>query len=509
MPEYLSPGVYVEELSTGPRPIEGVSTSTLGFVGQTERGPTNPRLITSFLDYQRLYGRLSAEQSYLPYAIKGFFDNGGQRAYLTRVTGNAAAPATAGQDLIISAIGSGGWGNGLFARIDAGKRNGFRLTILYYGSPPGALQGDPLDPANRADPRPDASEVYDNLSAEPESSTYVVTVVNGASHLVTVSWAANHQAGAAPAAMPYTKFQNGTDGAAAIGLADYQAGLARLDPVDDISILCIPDEVRPGLGQIRADLQNNCELNRYRFAIMQVDQGQGDVGTFVTGPLAGYPDSSYVGLYYPWINVVDSATDETVLIPPGGHVAGIYARTDDERGVHKAPANEEVRGLLLADRGDTRPLEFTITKGEHDELNPVGVNVIRDFRHANRGIRVWGARTRSADPLWKYVNVRRLFIFLEKSIDEGTQWVVFEPNDEPTWAAVRRSITNFLVRVWRDGALMGPTQDDAFFVKCDRTTMTDDDILNGRLICYIGVAPVRPAEFVIIRISQKTIEAAQ
>lgn len=509
MPEYLSPGVYVEELSTGPRPIEGVSTSTLGFVGQTERGPTNPRLITSFLDYQRLYGRLSAEQSYLPYAIKGFFDNGGQRAYLTRVTGNAAAPATAGQDLIISAIGSGGWGNGLFARIDAGKRNGFRLTILYYGSPPGALQGDPLDPANRADPRPDASEVYDNLSAEPESSTYVVTVVNGASHLVTVSWAANHQAGAAPAAMPYTKFQNGTDGAAAIGLADYQAGLTRLDPVDDISILCIPDEVRPGLGQIRADLQNNCELNRYRFAIMQVDQGQGDVGTFVTGPLAGYPDSSYVGLYYPWINVVDSATDETVLIPPGGHVAGIYARTDDERGVHKAPANEEVRGLLLADRGDTRPLEFTITKGEHDELNPVGVNVIRDFRHANRGIRVWGARTRSADPLWKYVNVRRLFIFLEKSIDEGTQWVVFEPNDEPTWAAVRRSITNFLVRVWRDGALMGPTQDDAFFVKCDRTTMTDDDILNGRLICYIGVAPVRPAEFVIIRISQKTIEAAQ
>lgn len=509
MPEYLSPGVYVEELSTGPRPIEGVSTSTLGFVGQTERGPTNPRLITSFLDYQRLYGRLSAEQSYLPYAIKGFFDNGGQRAYLTRVTGNAAAPATAGQDLIISAIGSGGWGNGLFARIDAGKRNGFRLTILYYGSPPGALQGDPLDPANRADPRPDASEVYDNLSAEPESSTYVVTVVNGASHLVTVSWAANHQAGAAPAAIPYTKFQNGTDGAAAIGLADYQAGLTRLDPVDDISILCIPDEVRPGLGQIRADLQNNCELNRYRFAIMQVDQGQGDVGTFVTGPLAGYPDSSYVGLYYPWINVVDSATDETVLIPPGGHVAGIYARTDDERGVHKAPANEEVRGLLLADRGDTRPLEFTITKGEHDELNPVGVNVIRDFRHANRGIRVWGARTRSADPLWKYVNVRRLFIFLEKSIDEGTQWVVFEPNDEPTWAAVRRSITNFLVRVWRDGALMGPTQDDAFFVKCDRTTMTDDDILNGRLICYIGVAPVRPAEFVIIRISQKTIEAAQ
>jgi hypothetical protein len=233
------------------------------------------------------------------------------------------------------------------------------------------------------------------------------------------------------------------------------------------------------------------------------------VGAFVTGALGGYPDSSYVGLYYPWINVVDEATNETILIPSGGHVAGIYARTDEERGVHKAPANEEVRGMLLADRGDTHPLEFTVTKGGQDVLNPVGVNVIRDFRHTNRGIRVWGARTRSSDPLWKYVNVRRLFIFLEKSIDEGTQWVVFEPNDEPTWAAVRRSITNFLIRVWRDGALMGPTQDDAFFVKCDRTTMTEDDILNGRLICYVGVAPVRPAEFVIIRISQKTIEAQQ
>jgi uncharacterized protein len=508
MPEYLSPGVYVEELSTGPRPIEGVSTSTLGFVGQTERGPTNPRLITSFLDYRRLYGELSAAQSYLPYAIKGFFDNGGQRAYLTRVTGNGAALATTGQDLIISAIGPGGWGNGLFARIDAGKRSGFRLTILYYASAPAALQGDPLDPANRTDPRPNESEVYDNLAADPASSTYVVTVVNGASHLVHVDWAANHQAGAAPAFVGYTKFQNGADGAAA-GLADYKAGLDRLDPVDDISVLCIPDEVRPGLGQLRVDLQDNCELNRYRFAILQVDQGQGDVGAFVTGALGGYPDSSYVGLYYPWINVVDEATNETILIPSGGHVAGIYARTDEERGVHKAPANEEVRGMLLADRGDTHPLEFTVTKGDQDVLNPVGVNVIRDFRHTNRGIRVWGARTRSSDPLWKYVNVRRLFIFLEKSIDEGTQWVVFEPNDEPTWAAVRRSITNFLIRVWRDGALMGPTQDDAFFVKCDRTTMTEDDILNGRLICYVGVAPVRPAEFVIIRISQKTIEAQQ
>ena len=153
-----------------------------------------------------------------------------------------------------------------------------------------------------------------------------------------------------------------------------------------------------------------------------------------------------------------------------------------------------------------RNLELPITKGLQDVLNPRGVNCIRDFRTDGRGIRLWGARTMSSDPEWKYINVRRLFIFIEGSIDQGTQWVVFEPNDEPLWAQVRRSISNFLIGVWKSGALMGLTQDEAFFVKCDRTTMTEDDIENGRLVCYIGVAPVRPAEFVIFRISQKTLD---
>ena len=191
-----------------------------------------------------------------------------------------------------------------------------------------------------------------------------------------------------------------------------------------------------------------------------------------------------------------------------GHVAGTYARSDIERGVHKAPANEVVRGIITRDlNGNKKPLRFTINKAEHDLLNPKGVNVIRDFRADRRDIRVWGARTMSSDGQWRYVNVRRLFLFVEESIDEGTQWVVFEPNYEQTWAAVRRSITNFLVRVWRSGALVGATQEEAFFVKCDRTTMTQDDIDNGRLICLIGIAPVKPAEFVIFRISQKTAEA--
>jgi len=166
--------------------------------------------------------------------------------------------------------------------------------------------------------------------------------------------------------------------------------------------------------------------------------------------------------------------------------------SDAERGVHKAPANETVRGAAA--------LEFQITKGEQDVLNPRGVNVIRAF--PGRGIRIWGARTLSSDALWKYINVRRLFIYLEESIDEGTQWVVFEPNNEKLWVRVIATVTAFLTRVWRDGALMGTTPEEAFIVKCDRTTMTQNDIDNGRLICIIGVAPVKPAEFVTFRIAQ-------
>jgi phage tail sheath protein FI len=175
---------------------------------------------------------------------------------------------------------------------------------------------------------------------------------------------------------------------------------------------------------------------------------------------------------------------------------GIYARTDIERGVHKAPANEVIRGI--------RDLEFKLTKEEQGILNPININVLRNFRDNYRGLRVWGARTLSSDPDWKYVNVRRLFNFIEHSIDRGTQWAVFEPNDEPTWARLRRTVTAFLRTVWRNGALQGRTPEEAFFVKCGlyEDTMTQDDIDNGRLIMLIGLAPVKPAEFVIFRIGQ-------
>jgi uncharacterized protein len=210
-------------------------------------------------------------------------------------------------------------------------------------------------------------------------------------------------------------------------------------------------------------------------------------------------DTKYAALYVPRLVAIDPVTGLEIVLPPSGHVVGLYAKTDVERGVHKAPANIVVQGIT--------GLELTINKGEQDILNPDNINVIRDFRVSNRGIRIWGARCLTSDTQWKYVPVRRLFIFVEESLDEGTQWVVFEPNDYPLWARVRQSITNFLIRVWRDGALMGATQEEAFFVRCDRTTMTQDDIDNGRLIILVGIAPVKPAEFVIIRISQYTAEA--
>jgi phage tail sheath protein FI len=232
-----------------------------------------------------------------------------------------------------------------------------------------------------------------------------------------------------------------------------------------------------------------CEKLKDRFAIIDAPKGVSNKDNLK--PRDDY-ETLYAAFYYPWIKAYDSITKLYKPVPPGGHVAGIYARSDIERGVHKAPANEKVRGA--------KELEFQITKGEQDILNPRGVNCIRFF--PGRGIRVWGARTLSSNTLWKYINVRRLFIFVEESIEEGTQWVVFEPNDQKLWARVIQTITQFLTRVWRDGALMGSTPDEAFFVKCDRTTMTQDDIDNGRLICIIGIAPVKPAEFVIFRIAQ-------
>jgi len=203
-------------------------------------------------------------------------------------------------------------------------------------------------------------------------------------------------------------------------------------------------------------------------------------------------DSKYAALYWPWVKVFDPVSGKGALVPPSGHMAGIWGRNDDTRGVHKAPANEVVRGAI--------ELEIQITRREQELLNPNGINCIRAF--PGRGIRVWGARTLSSDPAWRYLNVRRLFNYLEESILNGTQWVVFEPNDDALWAKITRTISSFLVMEWRKGSLFGVTPDEAFYVKCDRETNPAEAIDNGEVLCEIGIAPVKPAEFVVFRLSQ-------
>jgi hypothetical protein len=270
-----------------------------------------------------------------------------------------------------------------------------------------------------------------------------------------------------------------------------RTGIQSLEDIDEVSICLVP-----GIHStvVHDALISHCETLKDRFAIVD-PPGDLDIEGIRTfrEPL----DTKYAALYYPWLEVRDPSLRREIEMAPSAHLAGIYARVDVARGVHKAPANEVIRGI-------TR-IAADVTKREQDMLNPRNINVLRFF--PGRGNRVWGARCITSDASWKYINVRRLFIMIEESIDEGTQWVVFEPNDEPTWARVRLSITNFLTTQWRNGALQGATANEAFFVKCDRTTMTQDDIDNGRLICVIGIAPVKPAEFVIFRIQQKTLDA--
>ncbi|MFF2376287.1 phage tail sheath family protein, partial [Streptomyces xiamenensis] len=243
---------------------------------------------------------------------------------------------------------------------------------------------------------------------------------------------------------------------------------------------------------VQQGLIAHCEAMGDRVAILDALPGLSpqQVKTWRT-ETTGF-DSKYAALYYPWIKVLDLGQGRNVFVPPSGHIAGVWARNDDSRGVHKAPANEVIRGAVA--------LQTQLTKGEQDLLNPIGVNCVRFF--AGRGIRVWGARTLSSDPAWRYLNVRRLFNYLEESILAGTQWVVFEPNDDALWARVRRTIQAFLTNEWRKGALFGLTPDDAFYVKCDRETNPPESIDAGQVICEVGVAPVKPAEFVVFRLAQ-------
>jgi phage tail sheath protein FI len=519
MPSYLSPGVYVEEVASGSRPIEGVGTSVAAFVGLAPTGPLNePTLVTNWTQYVAAFGEFT-DGYYLAHSVYGFFNNGGSAAYVVRVGGSAeGAPAEADQG---PAAVTGRSGNAP-AALPAGEPKqlgAFAVTAVAQGD----LSVEVADPEGEGPAERFKLIVKDgdkpvetfDVTAKKGGRNYVVTQVKERSKLITVSEAApaaqlarpDNQTVtlAAPAPAPAAPAENA--GAAHPGPAQYlgdsadRTGFGGLEAVDEVSMVAVPDLMAAyqrgaidleAVKAVQLGLIAHCELMGDRVAVIDPPPGMNARQIRVwRQETAGY-DSKYAALYYPWIKTFDPATGHARLVPPSGHVAGIWARNDAERGVHKAPANEVVRGAV--------DLELQITRGEQDLLNPIGVNCIRAF--PGRGIRVWGARTLSSDPAWRYLNIRRYFNYLEESILIGTQWVVFEPNDHNLWARIRRNISAFLVNEWRDGALFGQRPEEAYYVKCDEETNPPESVDVGRVICEIGIAPVKPAEFVIFRLAQ-------
>ena len=584
MAEYLSPGVYVEEYDSGATPMQGVSTSTAGFVGLAERGPVagQPQLVTSFADYKRMYGGYLSEAAYggnrfLPYAVEQFFTNGGSRAYIMRaVPADAKAGTVTAGVLKITAANPGAWAEDMRVTVSPASKaktqvlavSGADLTLKNAdGFNPGdvvelfdgktaahATVKSVLDKVvtldapcalDVADTKVgtakyiktceititarlgESVETFENLSLKADALNNVC-VKTAKSDLITVEVTAPKAAPApapakdkdgkdvpapAPKAASIVPYElcggtgselvltpaGGSNGSVLTASADTFLGkddgpgkrtaLQAFQENANVSIMAIPGVTAP---EVQAALIAFCEAKKSCFAILDVPmelKKTNDVANF-----RDMYDSTYAAMYHPWLEMYDAGAKRSAYFPPSGAMAGIYARTDVERGVHKAPANEVVRGCT--------GLSCAYNEGEQDILNPIGVNLIRAF--TGRGIRVWGARTISSNGLWKYLNVRRLFIYVEESIKANTNWVVFEPNSTALWSRVTRTIEAFLATCWRDGALAGSTPSEAFFVECGPTTMTQDDIDNGRLICQIGIAPVKPAEFVIFRITQKT-----
>ena len=356
-----------------------------------------------------------------------------------------------------------------------------------------------------------AVEEFDHLSAEPRSDKYAVSIVNGRSRLVRVVDRRPHpELADAPVATEST-LRGGHEGLEQLTADDFvgfsagpgaRRGLGALDDIDDIGLLAMPDlmaaprlSARFGVADIRAvqaAMVADCERRKDRFAILDAPES---CGTEALREWRRNVDTRYAALYYPWLRVNGAgARDAVRTIPPSGHVAGVYARSDRERGIHKAPANELLEEVVGLDRALSLEVQGLLTH-EH-------VNCLRAF--PGRGIRIWGARTLSSDEAWRYVNVRRLVTMIERSIEEGTQWAVFEDNTPDLWKQVVRSISGFLRELTRRGFLVGETDEEAYYVKCDEETNPPEVIDAGQLVCEIGVAPVRPAEFIVFRIGQRT-----
>jgi uncharacterized protein len=499
VPQYLSPGVYVEERDAPTRPIEGVGTAVAAFIGLAAQGPFNkPTLVTNWSQFTSTFGGF-LEDSYLAHSVYGYFANGGGICYVVRVGQDNTNPAASVE--LPSAADSTVVAYAITARETGPPGNEISVEVT------DATEGPSPETFRILVTRGAVQESFDNVTVKAGERN-AVTVVNAGSQLIQLEEVGRT---AAARRLPTLGTYTLTGGAAAaparidtddyVGDADRRTGLGGFQAVDEITMVCIPDLMAAynkemidleGVKAVQQGLVDHCSLMHDRMAILDPPPNQNahEIKEWRVEK-AGY-NSAFAALYWPWIEIFDPLTGGNLFVPPSGHMAGIWSRNDDTRGVHRAPANEVVRGAL--------GVETQITRGEHDLLNPEGINVIRVF--PGRGILAWGARTLASDQTWRYLNVRRLFNYIEESILENTEWVVFEPNDPDLWQRIRRTITAFLLRLWRDGALFGLTPEQAFYVKCDEETNPPETVEAGQVVVEIGLAPVRPAEFVVFRISQ-------
>lgn len=542
MPEYLSPGVYVEEVDRGPKPIEGVGTAMAAFVGFTEKAEmarevdgelvvenllNRPQLVTNWTQFVERFGGFVAGVN-LPQSVYGYFTNGGSRCYIVSVRTFPKADAT-----LVNAQGK----PALTVRARQAGTEGMKLRVrvgdLALPAPAAGKKGggEGEESAPEAAPASGGSDHSFTLHIEKETPS------GGWKNLETVSGVKLETAVIEGKKQTVLAFKNNKPPKFVVleleetsldkampreqeqplmiekklleaptasdfrGDVSERKGVEGLEVLDDVTMLVVPDLMTTMPGEklnldmvkaVQSMMISHCERMGDRVAVLDAppDLTPQEVKKWRM-EIAGF-DSSYAAMYYPWVKVMDPATEQPTNMPSSGHVAGLWARNDNTRGVHKAPANEVLQGVI--------GLAYQVTKGEQDTLNPIGVNCVRAF--PGRGIRVWGARTLSSDPAWRYINVRRLFNYVEKSIEGGTQWVVFEPNNRKLWARVSRDVSAFLRTVWRDGALFGSAPSEAFYVKCDDELNPPESRDLGRLIIEIGMAPVKPAEFVIFRISQ-------
>ncbi|MCR5023092.1 MAG: phage tail sheath subtilisin-like domain-containing protein [Lachnospiraceae bacterium] len=562
MAEYFSPGVYVEEYDNSPRSIEGVGTSTAGFVGLAEKGPVSgaPQLVTNFKSFKQQFGGFLSEFGYGEYrflanSVEQFFVNGGTRCYVMRVAPPDAKCASAEKGIMkVEAKNPGAWGNKVQITINTAKKQKMQLLEkkdegYRAKSVEGFREGDIIEyegtytriktifdnivtfedelPDKAVDtaiiPKSvlylitadmsvrygDDAEAYTELSFNIQSPRYIGSKL-AVSDLINVDITPVEESvnpieeilGEGETSGVFT-LEGGTDGSVSkVNAATFmgedngpgkRTGIQAFVENNIVSMMAVPGVTMP---EVIVALVSHCENLKSRFAVIDMPKDM-----YKTADLIGYRniiDSTYAAMYHPWIEVFDRSANKSDYVPPSGAVMGVYSRTDINRGVHKAPANETVF---------CTGLKVNYTKDEQDILNPEGVNLIRAL--PGQGIRIWGARTASSNSAFKYVNVRRLFIFVEESIKANTNWVVFEPNDATLWQRVNLTITGFLDGLYRNGMLAGDSPSSSYFVEIGPETMTRDDIMNGRLICNIGIAPSRPAEFVIFRVTQHTAEAGE